>query len=208
MDSCLLHAPHCHLTQRYKVSQRYCRYLFGEEKRPQPRPSLTKQQPKEDIGVVMFSFFQQLANTDGSHRQEADKSTSGESAFVYLGGHHTPVPKDTTRIRVARSAKHLDGRVNYGNIFSLELPNSVLTMDANLTAQGTSCLAPSKIVQAMQNKIASYKALDVFKSDDMRSLRNVAFPSNLSDKDLPTFGTNSDLGKVLPAKRNSEYLYR
>jgi hypothetical protein len=68
-------------------------------------------------------------------------------------------------------------------------------MDANLT-QGTSCLGPSKVVQAMQYKISSYKALDVFKSDGMRSLRNIAFPHDLSDKDLPTFDTSSDLGKV------------
>ena len=70
-----------------------------------------------------------------------------------------------------------------------------MKMDANLT-QGTSCLAPSKVVQAIQYKISSYKPLDVFKSDSMRSLRNVAFPQDLSDKDLPTFDTSSDLGKV------------
>eukprot|EP00804_Cyclotella_cryptica_P004809 CCRYP_004902-RA/>CCRYP_004902-RA protein AED:0.03 eAED:0.03 QI:276/1/1/1/1/1/3/468/492 len=155
----------------------------------------------------MLSFLHQLAATDVTHRHEVDTSTSGESAFVYTGGHHTQIPTDTTRIRVDQKAKHLDGRVNYRHIFSLELPGSILKMDANLT-QGTSCLAPSKIVQAMQNKIASYKPLDVFKSDGMRSLRNVAFPPDLSDRDLPTFGTNTDLGKVLPAKRNSEYLYR
>ena len=143
----------------------------------------------------MISFLQQLAATDVTHRHEVDTSTSGESAFVYTGGRQTQIPKDTTRIRVDRTAKHLDGRVNYRHIFSLELPGSILKMDANLT-QGTSCLAPSKIVQAMQNKIASYKPLDVFKSDGMRCLRNVAFPPDLSDRDLPTFGTNTDLGKV------------
>ena len=87
------------------------------------------------------------------------------------------------------------GRVDYGQLFSLELPRKIMKMDANLT-QGTSCLAPSKVVQAIQYKISSYKALDVFKSDSMRNLRNVAFPQDLSDKDLPTFDTSSDLGKV------------
>jgi hypothetical protein len=183
--------------------------------------------------IVMLSFLQ----------RNEDISTSGESAFVYTGGHRIQIPKGTTRIRVDKSAKNLDGRVNYGHLFSLELPPKTMKMDANLT-QGTSCLGPSKIVQAMQYKLSSYKALDVFKSDGMRSLRNVAFPQDLSDKDLPTFDTSSDLGKVcqacimhfssiawhmligivclililrnilfvypkvLPARRNSEYLYR
>lgn len=151
---------------------------------------------KEKFGMslAMLSFLQQLAPTDVIHR-DVDTTTSGESAFVYTGGRKIQIPKGTTRLRVEKSAKNLDGRVDYGRLFSLELPPKTMKMDANLT-QGTSCLGPSKLVQAMQYKISSYKALDVFKSDGMRSLRNVAFPQDLSDKDLPTFGTSSDLGKV------------
>ena len=146
------------------------------------------------MSLAMLSFLQQLAPTDVIHR-DVDTTTSGESAFVYTGGRKIQIPKGTTRLRVEKSAKNLDGRVDYGRLFSLELPPKTMKMDANLT-QGTSCLGPSKLVQAMQYKISSYKALDVFKSDGMRSLRNVAFPQDLSDKDLPTFGTSSDLGKV------------
>ena len=145
----------------------------------------------------MLSFIQQFRVSDaiGKKRNEVDTSTSGESAFVYTGGHRTQVPIGTTRMRVDQSAKNLDGRVSYGHLISLELPATTMKMDANLT-QGTSCLAPSQLVRAMQYKISSYKALDVFKSDEMKSLRNIAFPTDLSDKDLPTFTTDSDLGKV------------
>ena len=144
----------------------------------------------------MLSFIQQFASSEAiGINREADVSTDGKSAFVYTGGRKIQIPKGTTRLRVDQSAKNLDGRVDYGHLFSLELPPKTMKMDANLT-QGTSCLGPSKVVQAMQYKISSYKALDVFKSDSMRSLRNIAFPSGLSDKDLPTFDTNSDLGKV------------
>lgn len=164
----------------------------------------------------MLSFLQQLRTTadNGAHKKKVDLSTSGESAHVYKGGGGVRasslqiIPKDATRIRVDRSARHLDGRVDYGHIFSLELPDSIIGMDANLT-QGTSCLGPSKAVQAMQTMVASYKPRDVFKGECMRNLRNVAFPPDLCDKDLPTFDTSStDLGRVLPAKRNSDYIYR
>lgn len=146
----------------------------------------------------MLSFIQQFASAEGiGINREADTTTSGTSAFVYTGGRKIQIPKGTTRLRVDKSAKNLDGRVDYGHLFSLELPPKTMKMDANLT-QGTSCLGPSKVVQAMQYKISSYKALDVFKSDGMRSLRNIAFPNDLPDKDLPTFGTSSDLGKASP----------
>mmetsp|Transcript_27228 Transcript_27228/g.58357 ORF Transcript_27228/g.58357 Transcript_27228/m.58357 type:complete len:490 (-) Transcript_27228:298-1767(-) len=154
----------------------------------------------------MLSFLaQQLSSAEDA---PCDSTTSGDSAYVYMGGHTVQIPEDTTRIRVDKSV-HLDGRVKYGHIFSLELPPSTIRMDVNMT-RGTSCLGPSKIIQAIQTAVAdsSKKANDVFKHEDMKSLRNVAFPSQLSDKDLPTFDTSSDLGRVLPSRRNSDYLYR
>ena len=95
----------------------------------------------------------------------------------------------------------LDGRVNYGHLFSMELPKTVMSMDVNLT-QGTSCLPPSKIVQVMSTMLVEARPGDVFKSEGMMHLRNVAFPIGLHEKDIPTFCNESDLGKVLPSTRN------
>jgi len=50
--------------------------------------------------------------------------------------------------------------------------------------------------------ISESKATDVFKKEELRCLRNVAFPPDLNEKNLPTFDNDSDLGKVLPAMRN------
>ena len=157
----------------------------------------------------MLSFLKHLKTEGPLITPKADKAgIDGKSAYVYTGGSKTQIPQGTTRIRVDKSVKHLDGRVSYGHIFSMELPETIISMDVNII-QGTSCLAPSKIVQAMQTKLASYKATDVFKSAAMTNLRNVAFPPELCDADLPTFDTaSSDLGKVLPSKRNHAYLYR
>ena len=162
----------------------------------------------------MLSFLtQQLSSVDDSPQ---DPTTCGDSAYVYMGGHTVQIPRDTTRIRVDKSVTRLDGRVKYGHIFSLELPpqeGRLIRMDVNMT-RGTyvSCQTGSKIIQAIQTAVVEssneVKATDVFKHEDMKSLRNVAFPTQLSDKDLPTFDTQSDLGKVLPSRRNSEYLYR
>lgn len=166
----------------------------------------------------MLSFLQQqlkLNPTDvASSRNKSDRTMDGDSAFLiysnfYTGGKSPCVPKDTTRIRVDKSARHLSGTTNYGHIFSLELPPSIMSMDTNLGTQGTSCATASKMVCAMQASLASLKPRDVFKSQCMNNLRNVAFPSDLQDKDLPTFDTtDSDLGRVLPAKRNDGYIYR
>ena len=73
-----------------------------------------------------------------------DTSTDGESAHAYAGD--ASVPANTTRLRTISTAKHLDGRMFYGRLFSIELPESnCMRIDANLT-QGTSCLPPSKMV--------------------------------------------------------------
>ena len=54
----------------------------------------------------------------------------------------------------------------------------------------------------MSKAISESKATDVFKKEELRCLRNVAFPPDLDEKNLPTFDNDSDLGKVLPAMRN------
>lgn len=95
----------------------------------------------------------------------------------------------------------LDGRVNYGHLFSIELPKTAISMDVNLT-QGTSCLSPSKIVQAVSKMISEARAVDVFKSDNLRYLRNIAFPADLDERSIPNFDTKSELGRILPAMRN------
>ena len=56
---------------------------------------------------MLSSFLQQLP-ADAIQRTEVDTTTSGESAFVYTG-RKTQVPKGTTRLRVHKSAKNLDG---------------------------------------------------------------------------------------------------
>ena len=58
----------------------------------------------------------------------------------------------------------LDGRVNYGHLFSMELPKTFISMDVNL-APGTSCLPPSKIVQVMSTMLVEARPGDVFKSE-------------------------------------------
>ena len=68
----------------------------------------------------------------------------------------------------------------------MELPKTVISMDVNLT-QGTSCLPPSKIVQVMSTMLVEARPGDVFKSEGMMHLRNVAFPIGLHEKDIPTF---------------------
>ena len=166
------------------------------------------------------SFFQQNLSGRRPSEPQHDTTTDGDSAHVYTGG--TSVPAGTTRLRSA--AKHLDGRVSYGRLFSLELPETnCVRIDANLT-QGTSCLPPSKMVgqpaarisacnsslniclpsqaQAVSKAISESKTTDVFKREELRCLRNVAFPPDLNEKNLPTFDNDSDLGKVLPAMRN------
>ncbi|KAL7547120.1 hypothetical protein ACHAWF_010436 [Thalassiosira exigua] len=147
----------------------------------------------------MLSFFtRQLSET----KPEVDLDTDGPSAFVYTGGHSVQVPNDTTRLRVDKSVKHLDGRVNYGRLFSMELPpKSAISMDVNLT-QGTSCLPPSRIVQAMSTMIVDARAVDVFKSENLKYLRNVAFPPDMNEKNIPNFDTTSELGRILPSIRN------
>ena len=152
----------------------------------------------------MLSFFaQQLAETS----REVDLSTDGRSAHVYAGGHEVRVPKDTTRLRVDRSARHLDDRVDYGPIFPMELPESAIRMNLNITTSATSFpRSPMLVVHALSTMISDSKSkqvrADVFKSDGLRHLRNVAFPAGLDERILPTFSNSSDLGLVLPSRRN------
>lgn len=168
-------------------------------------------------------LLQNLSGRPPPSGQHHDTSTDGESAHVYAGD-ASSVPVNTTRLRTISTAKHLDGRVFYGRLFSLELPETnCMRIDANLT-QGTSCLPPSKMVgqpakrsgvnrnrcstfvnpqaQAVSKAISDSKTTDVFKREELRCLRNVAFPPDLNEKNLPTFDNDSDLGKVLPAMRN------
>jgi len=146
-------------------------------------------------------LLQNLSGRPPPSGQHHDTSTDGESAHVHAGD-ASSVPVNTTRLRTISTAKHLDGRVFYGRLFSLELPETnCMRIDANLT-QGTSCLPPSKMAQAVSKAISDSKTTDVFKREELRCLRNVAFPPDLNEKNLPTFDNDSDLGKVLPAMRN------
>mmetsp|Transcript_18991 Transcript_18991/g.40047 ORF Transcript_18991/g.40047 Transcript_18991/m.40047 type:complete len:488 (+) Transcript_18991:136-1599(+) len=146
----------------------------------------------------MLSFLNQHLSESKSG---AGLDTGGLSAHVYTGGHSVQIPRDTTRLRVHPSVKHLDGRVDYGCLFSMELPKSAIRMDVNLT-QGTSCLPPSRIIQAMSTMISDAKVKDIFKSQNLKYLRNIAFPPDLVEKNLPTFDNQSELGRILPSKRN------
>lgn len=131
------------------------------------------------------------------------------AALRPLRAHRTPIEPayaetiDHSFALVAFRAD-LDGRVDYGHLFSMELPPTVLRMDVNLT-QGTSCLpmAPSQVVCMVSALISDAKGSDVFKSPRLRHLRNVAFPPQLREQHLPTFDNASDLGRILPAKRNT-----
>ena len=109
---------------------------------------------------MFFSFLQQQlkpAADAASSRDKPKLTTDGDSAFVYTGGKSPRAPNGTTTVRVDKSARHLSGAVNYGRIFSLELPPSIMSMDVNLGTQGTSCATASKMVCAMQATLASYK---------------------------------------------------
>ena len=91
----------------------------------------------------------------------------------------------------------------------MEIPTTVVGLDVNLT-QGTSCLPPSRLVHAVATMvsdskggdISDSKGGDIFKNDSLKHLRNVAFPPQLDEKNLPTFDNASDLGTILPSKRN------
>ncbi|EJK73994.1 hypothetical protein THAOC_04355 [Thalassiosira oceanica] len=143
--------------------------------------------------------------------RKADSRTDGESAFVYTGpACAAEIPRDTTRVRVDASVKRLHGQTNFGPIFSLELPENVIRMDVNETLPATVGRTFAPMANAFfmpQRQDPIERRRDLFKSEGLKHLRNVAFPPDLTDKSLPTFENSSDLGRILPSDRNTSYAY-
>ena len=165
-------------------------------------------------GTDMLSYIQEQLKVSKpleeiASRRKADGHTDGGSAFVYTGP-ETEIPRDTTRVRVDASVKRLHGQTNLGPIFSLELPENVIRMDVNDTLPATVGRTFAPMANAFfmpQRQDPIERRRDIFKSEGLRHLRNVAFPPDLTDKNLPTFENSSDLGRVLPSDRNSSYAY-